>query len=97
LLIAATTDYQGFAGRQTKAPLAATLDDLNKAAKKSFELLQQAHVADYQKYFQRVSIYLEPRDATAVSKPTPQRIKAAQGEPGDPGLAALYFNFGLIS
>jgi alpha-L-fucosidase 2 len=94
LLIAAATDYQGFAGRQTKAPLAATLDDLNKAAKKSFKLLRQAHVADYQKYFQRVSIYLEPRDATAVSKPTPQRIKAAQGEPGDPGLAALYFNFG---
>jgi alpha-L-fucosidase 2 len=94
LLIAAATDYQGFAGRQTKAPLAATLDDLNKAAKKSFKSLRQAHVADYQKYFQRVSIYLEPRNATAASKPTPQRIKAAQGEPGDPGLAALYFNFG---
>src|SRR5258708_2856743 len=94
LLIAAATDYQGFPGRQTKAPLAATLDDLNKAARKSFKLLRQTHVADYQKYFQRVSIDLEPRNATAASKPTPQRIKAAQGEPGDPGLAALYFNFG---
>src|SRR5882762_2903086 len=83
-----------FAGRQTKAPLAATSDDLNKAAKKSFKLMRQTHVADYQKYFQRVSIYLEPRNAIAASKPTPQRIKAAQGEPGDPGLAALYFNFG---
>ena len=30
LLIAAATDYQGFAGRQTKDPLAATLDDLNQ-------------------------------------------------------------------
>ena len=94
LLIAAGTDYQGFAGRQTKDPLAATLDDLNKAAKKSCKSLRKAHIADYQKYFQRVSLQLEPPDAAAVSKPTPERIKMAAGGPGDPGLAALYFNFG---
>jgi alpha-L-fucosidase 2 len=93
LLIAAGTDYQGFAGRQTKDPLAATLDDLNKAAKKSYTSLRKAHVADYQQYFQRVSLHLDPLDATAASQPTPRRIKAAQGT-GDPGLAALYFNFG---
>ena len=94
LLIAEGTDYQGFAGRQTKDPVAATRIDLNKAAKKRYKALRRAHVADYQKYFQRVSLYLEPRDSTAASKPTPQRIKAAQAEPGDPGLASLYFNFG---
>ncbi len=94
LLIAGGTDYQGFAGRQTKDPAAATRLDLNKAAKKPYEALRQAHVADYRKYFQRVSFYLEPRKATAASKPTPQRIRAAVGDPGDPGLAALYFNFG---
>jgi len=94
LLIAGATDYQGFAGRHIKDPVAATRIDLNKAAKRPYEALRQAHVADYQKYFQRVSFYLEPRDATAASKPTPQRIEAAQGAPGDPGLAALYFNFG---
>ena len=60
LLIAAATDYQGFAGRQTKDPLAATLNDLNLAAKKSYESLRQAHVADYQKYFKRVSLHLDP-------------------------------------
>jgi hypothetical protein len=42
LLIAAGTDYQSFAGRQTKDPLAATLDDLNKAAKKSCTTLRKA-------------------------------------------------------
>jgi alpha-L-fucosidase 2 len=94
LLIAGGTDYQGFAGRQTKDPAAATRIDLNKAAKKPYEALRQAHVADYRKYFQRVSFYLEPRNATAASKPTPQRIRMAEGDPGDPGLAALYFNFG---
>ena len=94
LLIAAGTDYQGFAGRQTKDPMAATLEDLNQAAKKSFKSLREAHVADYQKYFQRVSLQLEPLDAAAAEKPTPERLKAAKNGPGDPSLAALHFNFG---
>ena len=94
LLISAGTDYQGFAGRQTKDPFAATLEDLNLAAKKSFKSLREAHIADYQKYFQRVSVQLEPLDAAAAEKPTPERLKAAKNGPGDPDLAALYFNFG---
>jgi alpha-L-fucosidase 2 len=94
LLIAAGTDYQGYAGRQTKDPWPATLNDLNLAAKKSFESLRKAHIADYQKYFQRVSLQLEPLDAAAAAKPTPERLKTAQNGPGDPSLAALHFNFG---
>jgi alpha-L-fucosidase 2 len=93
LLIAAGTDYHGFAGRQTEDPQAATLNDLNLAAKKSFESLRKAHIADYQKYFQRVSLQLEPID-TAAEKPTPERLKTAESGPGDPSLAALHFNFG---
>lgn len=94
LLIAAGTDYQGFAGRQTKDPLAATLDDLNKASKKSYKSLRKAHVADHQKYFHRVSLDLKPTDAEAAAKPTRERIQLAKKNGGDPGLAALYFNFG---
>jgi alpha-L-fucosidase 2 len=94
LLIAAATDYQGFAGRQTKDPVAATLDDLNKAAEKSYDSLRQAHVADYQRYFKRVSLQLGPRNSVATSQPTPKRIQTAAEGPGDPSLAALYFNFG---
>ncbi len=94
LLIVAGTDYQGFAGRQTKDPLAATLNDLNLASKKSYKSLRKAHIADYQKYFQRVSLQLDPLDAIAAEKPTPERINAAEKGPGDPNLAALYFNFG---
>jgi alpha-L-fucosidase 2 len=94
LLIAAATDYQGFAGRQTKEPLAATSDDLNKSAKKSYESLRQAHVADYQKYFQRVSLQLGASNPVASRQPTPKRIEAAAEGAGDPSLAALYFNFG---
>jgi alpha-L-fucosidase 2 len=94
LLIAAGTDYQGFAGRQTKDPLTASLDDLNKAAKKSYEVLRKAHIADYQEYFRRASLYLKPADVEAATKPTPERILLAKKGGGDPGLAALYFNFG---
>jgi alpha-L-fucosidase 2 len=93
VLIAAGTDYQGFAGRQTKDPVAATLGDLNLAAGKSYKSLRRAHVADYQKYFKRVSLQLEPLDA-AAEKPMPARLKAAQNGLGDPSLAALHFNFG---
>ena len=94
LLIAAGTDYQGFAGRQTKDPLAATLDDLNLAAKKSFKSLRKSHIADYQKYFNRVSLHLEPLDAATAEKPTPERLKIVENGPGDPSLAALHYNFG---
>ncbi len=93
LLIAAGTDYQGFAGRQTKDPWPATLNDLNLAAKKSYASLRHAHIADYQKYFQRVSLQLEPLDV-AAGKTTLERLHLAENGPGEPGLAALHFNFG---
>src|SRR6185369_5950365 len=93
LLIAAATDYQGFAGRQTKDPAAATLEDLNRAARKSFEALRKAHCADYQKFFNRVSITLGDAPP-AADKPTPERLQAFKNGAADPALAALYFNFG---
>ena len=94
VLIAAATDYQGFAGRQTKDPLAATLNDLNLASKKSFRALKQAHIRDYQKYFQRVALRLDPLNMGETQRPTPERIEGAKEGPGDPSLATLYFNFG---
>ena len=94
LLITAATDYRGFAGRQTTDPVAASLTDMNEAARKSYSSILKAHVADYQKYFERVSLQLPPLNAADAQKPTPERIKIAKAGPGDPSLAALYFNFG---
>lgn len=94
LLITAATDYQGFAGRQTKDPLAVTLTEINKAAKKPFEKMQWAHMADYAKYFQRVSLQLGVTKPEVSGKPTPERIQAFKTGAIDPALAALYFNFG---
>jgi alpha-L-fucosidase 2 len=94
LLIAAGTDYQGFAGRQTKDPVALTLKELNKAADKSYGALRKAHITDYEKFFQRVSLQLGPVNLEASGKPTPERLKALKQGAPDSALAALYFNFG---
>jgi alpha-L-fucosidase 2 len=94
LFIAAATDYRGFAGRQLTDPEEATLDDLIKAEAKYYNSLRKAHMADYEKYFDRVSLQLDPLNAADAAKPTPERLKIAKAGPGDPSLAALYFNFG---
>jgi alpha-L-fucosidase 2 len=94
ILISAATDYRGFAGRQTADPLATSKLDLDLAAKKSVESMRRAHIADYQRYFHRVSLQLSPANADTTRLPTPRRIALANTNGGDPGLAALYFNFG---
>ncbi|HEY4414628.1 MAG TPA: glycoside hydrolase family 95 protein [Verrucomicrobiae bacterium] len=95
LLIAAATDYRGFAGRQLTDPVAATQSDLAHAAKKSYAKLRAAHIADYQKYFDRVSLQLGPCQADVANQPTPKRILAFKNNPdADLALPALYFNFG---
>jgi alpha-L-fucosidase 2 len=94
LFITASTDYHGFAGRQTKDPVALALREVNAAAGKSFSSLLKVHVADYQRFFHRVSLQLGPYSSAAANKSTPERIKAFKAGNNDVALAALYFNFG---
>jgi alpha-L-fucosidase 2 len=97
LLVAAATNYQGFAGRRTADPLQATASDLEKAMLKSHNQLRADSVADHRGYFDRVSLTLD--DGTEAAKaaaalPTDQRHAAHAKGGSDPALAALYFNFG---
>ena len=94
LFVTAATDYRGFAGRNTDNPLAASAEDLIKAAGKSVPKLRAAHVADYQRYFNRVNLRLGPEHADVSERPTPVRIQAVGDGNLDPSLAELYFNFG---
>ena len=97
LLVAAATSYQGFAGRCTADPLQATKDDLTKASAKSYADLRAAHVAEYQTFFDRVSLSLsdgKPETLAAAQRPTDERLAAIAKGDSDPALAALYFNFG---
>jgi len=94
LLVTAATDHEGFTGKQTKDPAESALRDLNHAADKSFHELQRTHIADYQRYFRRVSWQLGPDDPAVTGKATPERLQAFKSGAPDPALSALYFNFG---
>lgn len=97
LLVAAGTDYQGFAGRHTPDPLQATRTDIAKATQKSYAQLRNDHITDHRRYFDRFSLTLsdgtEESTATAML-PTGERHAALKAGKPDPALAALYFNYG---
>ncbi len=92
LLLAAATDYRGFAGRQLSDPLGATATDLEGATRRDIGTLRREHRRDYEAWFKRAALDLP---ATANSRlPTDQRLRGfAAGEP-DGALAKLYFDFG---
>ncbi len=92
LLLAAATDYRGFAGRQLDDPLAATRSDLDRAAGKSFEELRAAQKADHERWFNRVELDLPATSNSAL--PTLERLAGFSQGAADPALAALYFNYG---
>lgn len=94
LIVTAATSYQGFAGRNIADPVDASAKDMTKASAQSYATLLAAHAADYGHYFQRTSLTLGPSDPEANAKPIPARLKAAAAGARDPGLAALYFQYG---
>lgn len=64
---------------------------LDKAFPKSFAAMLPAHVAAYQKYFNRVKLDLG--NAATNNLPTDERLKNFNST-NDPSFAALYFQFG---
>ncbi len=97
LLVAAATNYQGFAGRGTADPLKATADDIAKAKAKPYATLRADSIADHRRYFDRMTISLDDgkaESAATAALPTDQRHAALTKGASDPKLAELYFNFG---
>jgi alpha-L-fucosidase 2 len=97
LLIAAATDYPGFAGRNTPDPVEASRQDMERAAGRSWRSLRSRHVADYRSYFDRVQLDLSDgtdASAEAAQLPTNRRLVALAQSGNDPALMALYFQFG---
>lgn len=66
-------------------------DFLNSALDKDYEKLKSAHIADYQRYFNRVELNLGETDS--IYKPTVTRILEFS-KADDPQLVELYFQFG---
>ncbi len=94
IFLSAATDIgnRSFAGRKVRNAGESAKIDLAAAAGKEFEQLKASHVADYQKWYRRASLELGATSADSPS--TPERVKAFAAGKADPGLAALYFNFG---
>jgi alpha-L-fucosidase 2 len=88
LLIAAATSYRTYedVAADPAARVAAALDP---ASRKSVESLRDAHVRDYQQLFNRVTLDV----GSSKRVPTDERVRGF-GAGDDPGLAALYFQYG---
>ncbi len=95
LLLSAATSFNGFdkcpdrEGRDEKS-LAAGF--LKKAVSKKWEPLRQAHLADYQRFFNRVRLTLNGNAAPDLS--TDERLQRYAEGAADPALESLYFQFG---
>lgn len=95
IFVAIATSFNGF----DKNPVTAgrpheqiASDWLNKASSKSYAQLKQAHITDYQQYFNRVSLKLG--NSNAPNLPTDERLKRYAEGAEDNVLEMLYFNFG---
>ncbi|MGH8020459.1 MAG: glycoside hydrolase family 95 protein [Opitutaceae bacterium] len=96
LFLAANTDIETFAGRGVANPEKACEEDLERAERKSYDRLREAHVADYRRFFDRVSLRLgsEQEAAKFAGKTTLMRLQDFQAGGEDSDLTALYFDFG---
>jgi alpha-L-fucosidase 2 len=91
LLTAATSfvDHDDVGGD----PERTSREQLDAAARKSWDELLAAHVAEHHRLFRRVQIDLGRSAEAIAALPTDERV-ARFGQGGDPALAALYHQFG---
>ena len=89
LFVVAVTNYRG------GDPAAQCARCLAIAAK-PYARLKTAHLADHEKLFRRVDLELEqpPKEDSIDSLPTDERLARIRQGKDDPGLAALYYQFG---
>lgn len=99
LYVAAATSYNGFdkcPDKEGKDENKLVSDLIDKASKKTYLHVFNAHVADFKKYFDRVSFHV--RDTLAnnpnADLPADERLKRYASGIYDPGLETLYFQYG---
>lgn len=94
LLVSAATDYNK---ENPLAPLARDAMQMarrivERASSKPFDAMRSAAVADHARFFDRVAIDLGPGPAGKL--PTDERLRRVKEGASDPGLEALYFQYG---
>lgn len=95
IYVSIATSFNGFDKNPATEGLndkAIALENLKKAFSKSFEKLKQSHLADYEKFFNRVTLNLGKTEAPNL--PTDERLlRYAEGKE-DKNLEILYFQYG---
>ena len=86
VLVSSSTDFEG----KIAAPDVECREILAAAATRPYERMRAVHVADYQRYFNRVSLHL----GDPVNQPTDERLAAVRNGKEDRDLVALYFQMG---
>jgi alpha-L-fucosidase 2 len=87
LHVAIATDFRGI---DAHARCTRTLQGVRN---KTYDQLRRSHIEDHQSLFHRVAIDLGSNPAAEL-KPTDERRKAVQAGEADPGLSALFFQYG---
>ncbi|CAM4243882.1 alpha-L-fucosidase 2 [Pedobacter westerhofensis] len=99
LYVAAATSYNGYnrcPDRDGKDENKIAAGQISNAVKKRYAQLYNRHVADYQKYFNRVDFRIKDLsvDNPVAVLPSDERLKAYAGGSNDPSLETLYFQYG---
>ncbi len=99
LYVVAATSYNGFdrcPDKDGKDEDKLAGDLMNKASKKTFLNILDTHVADFEKYFDRVSFTVKDTlvENPNVKLPSDERLKRYASGIYDPGLETLYFQYG---
>jgi alpha-L-fucosidase 2 len=95
IYVSIATSFNGFDKNPASEGLndkTISLENLNKAFSKSFDKLKQSHIADYQKFYNRVSLNLGK--TAALDLPTNERLLRYSDGKEDKNLEILYFNYG---
>ncbi|NIJ54063.1 glycoside hydrolase family 95 protein [Dyadobacter arcticus] len=95
LILSAATSYNGYdkcPDKEGKDENKLSESYLTPAVSKSFDILKNSHIADYQKYFNRTSLVLNGNPKSEL--PMDERLKNYAQGTKDPALESLYFQFG---
>ncbi|MWB93580.1 glycoside hydrolase family 95 protein [Flavobacterium sp. GA093] len=95
IYVSVATSFNGFdknPATEGVEDVAIALQNLNKAFSKPFDKVKEFHIADYQKFYNRVTLDLGK--TTAPDLPTDERLLRYSEGKEDKNLEILYFNYG---
>ncbi|MFC4210253.1 glycoside hydrolase N-terminal domain-containing protein [Pedobacter lithocola] len=94
IFISAATGFNGFNNCPNLDAQKIAKEKLDLAIRKTWSDLLAAHLKDFQKYFNRVSLKLNAGEKSKSNIPTDERLEAYTKGETDSELEALYFQYG---